>query len=185
MLPTLWGRIQTRVLVLGILGSLRIGTEMWNYLPFNVGFPGLDVFMLAVPTAVIAQSDLLAVGAIRAAEARGAWDARLESVAVDSMLHDSPADAASRAGTAGWRGTGPVVTIAARTSLDAMAACFHSVTVEPARILGLEGYGIEPGCRADLVVLEEDPLRVEPDDLADIPISSTWVGGEITYGEER
>ena len=57
----------------------------------------------------------------RAAEARGAWDARLESVAVDAMLHDSPADAASRAGTAGWRGTGPVVAIAARTSLDAMA----------------------------------------------------------------
>ncbi|PKM00110.1 MAG: xanthine/uracil/vitamin C permease, partial [Gammaproteobacteria bacterium HGW-Gammaproteobacteria-9] len=28
--------------------------EMWNYLPFNVGFPSLDVFMLAVPTAVIA-----------------------------------------------------------------------------------------------------------------------------------
>ncbi|CAE6956385.1 MULTISPECIES: solute carrier family 23 protein [Pseudomonas] len=28
--------------------------EMWNYLPFSVGFPGLDVFMLAVPTAVIA-----------------------------------------------------------------------------------------------------------------------------------
>ena len=55
----------------------------------------------------------------RAAEARGAWDARLE--AVDAMLHDSPADAASRAGTAGWRGTGPVVAIAARTSLDAMA----------------------------------------------------------------
>ncbi len=28
--------------------------EMWGYLPFVVGFPGLDVFMLAVPTAVIA-----------------------------------------------------------------------------------------------------------------------------------
>ena len=40
------------------------------------------------------------------------------------------------------------------TSLDAMAACFRSVTTEPARILGLEGYGIEPGDRADLVVLE-------------------------------
>jgi hypothetical protein len=26
---------------------------MWGYLPFSVGFPGLDVFMLAVPTAVI------------------------------------------------------------------------------------------------------------------------------------
>ena len=56
-----------------------------------------------------------------AAEARGAWDARLESVAVDAMLHDSPSDAASRAGTAGRRGTGPVVAIAARTGLDAMA----------------------------------------------------------------
>ena len=56
-----------------------------------------------------------------AAKARGAWDARLESVAVDAMLHDSPSDAASRAGTAGWRGTGPVVAIAARTGLDAMA----------------------------------------------------------------
>ena len=56
-----------------------------------------------------------------AAEAGGAWDARLESVAVDAMLHDSPSDAASRAGTAGWRGTGPVVAIAARTGLDAMA----------------------------------------------------------------
>ena len=42
----------------------------------------------------------------RAAEARGAWDARLESVAVDSMLHDSPEDAVTRAGTAGWGGAG-------------------------------------------------------------------------------
>jgi hypothetical protein len=27
--------------------------EMWNYLPFTVGFPGLDLFLLAIPTAVI------------------------------------------------------------------------------------------------------------------------------------
>ncbi|MDO4242593.1 MAG: helix-turn-helix domain-containing protein [Actinomyces sp.] len=57
----------------------------------------------------------------RAAEARGAWDARLESVAVDSMLHDSPDEAATRAGTAGWRGQGPVLAVAARTALDALA----------------------------------------------------------------
>lgn len=56
----------------------------------------------------------------RAAEARGAWDARLESVAVDAMLHDDPEDAATRAGTAGWNGTGPVVAIAAKTTLDAL-----------------------------------------------------------------
>lgn len=28
--------------------------EMWNYLPFTVGFPGMDMFAKAVPTAVIA-----------------------------------------------------------------------------------------------------------------------------------
>ncbi|SDN55423.1 PucR C-terminal helix-turn-helix domain-containing protein [Actinomyces ruminicola] len=57
----------------------------------------------------------------RVAEARGAWDARLEAVAVDAMLHDSADDAATRAGTAGWRGTGPVLAIVAHTVLDAMA----------------------------------------------------------------
>ncbi|MFC5711431.1 solute carrier family 23 protein [Thalassorhabdus alkalitolerans] len=28
--------------------------EMWGYLPFVVGFPGIDVFLLAIPTALIA-----------------------------------------------------------------------------------------------------------------------------------
>ncbi|PTD97773.1 permease family protein [Pseudothauera lacus] len=28
--------------------------EIWNYLPFTVGFPGFDLLMLAIPTAVIA-----------------------------------------------------------------------------------------------------------------------------------
>ena len=40
------------------------------------------------------------------------------------------------------------------TSLEAMRGCFQSVTSQPAAIMGLEGYGVEPGCRADLVVLE-------------------------------
>ncbi|QKD79837.1 MULTISPECIES: PucR family transcriptional regulator [Actinomyces] len=57
----------------------------------------------------------------RAAEARGAWDARLESVAVDSMLHGTPAEAATRAGSAGWTHRGPVVAIASRTALGAIA----------------------------------------------------------------
>ena len=29
-------------------------TEMWNYIPFSVGFPNIDVFLMAVPTAIIA-----------------------------------------------------------------------------------------------------------------------------------
>lgn len=28
--------------------------DMWNYLPFTIGFPGADLFMLAIPTAIIA-----------------------------------------------------------------------------------------------------------------------------------
>src|SRR5690554_8096058 len=28
--------------------------ELWNYLPFSVGFPDLNIFLYAIPTAVIA-----------------------------------------------------------------------------------------------------------------------------------
>ncbi|CAG9172232.1 amidohydrolase family protein [Cupriavidus pampae] len=46
------------------------------------------------------------------------------------------------------------------TGQDAMRACFAAVTETPARILGLEGYGIAPGCRADLVLLQaSDPVE--------------------------
>ena len=41
-----------------------------------------------------------------------------------------------------------------------MRACFDAVTATPARILGLEGYGIAVGCNADLVVLDaRDPVE--------------------------
>ena len=46
------------------------------------------------------------------------------------------------------------------TAMDAMRDCFAAVTVNPARILGLEGYGIAPGCRADFVLLQaRDPVE--------------------------
>ena len=44
--------------------------------------------------------------------------------------------------------------VAQMTSQDGMKACFDAVTVNPARILGLEGYGLAPGCRADFVLLQ-------------------------------
>ena len=41
-----------------------------------------------------------------------------------------------------------------------MHACFDAVTVNAARILGLEGYGIMPGCAANLVLLDaRDPVE--------------------------
>jgi len=40
------------------------------------------------------------------------------------------------------------------TSAAQMRACFDAVTTVPARILGLVGYGLEPGCSADCVLLQ-------------------------------
>jgi cytosine deaminase len=40
------------------------------------------------------------------------------------------------------------------TSAAQMQACFDAVTTVPARILGLDGYGLTPGCRADCVLLQ-------------------------------
>ena len=44
--------------------------------------------------------------------------------------------------------------VAQMTGQQAMHDCFLAVTAAPARILGLDGYGLEPGCYADLVVLD-------------------------------
>jgi len=50
--------------------------------------------------------------------------------------------------------------VAQMTGVDAMHACFDAVTVNAARILGLEGYGIAPGCEANFVVLDaRDPVE--------------------------
>jgi cytosine deaminase len=52
------------------------------------------------------------------------------------------------------------------TGTAEMRACFEAVTQNAARVLGLQGYGMEPGCNADLVVLQAaDPieaLRLKP-----------------------
>jgi len=44
--------------------------------------------------------------------------------------------------------------VAQMTGQEAMRACFQAVTETPAKILGLEGYGLQPGCHADLVLLD-------------------------------
>ncbi len=50
--------------------------------------------------------------------------------------------------------------VAQMTGQDAMRSCFDAVTSTPARILGLEGYGLAAGCYADLVILDAgDPIE--------------------------
>ena len=50
--------------------------------------------------------------------------------------------------------------VAQMTGQQAMRDCFRAVTETPARILGLEGYGLQVGCHADLVLLDAgDPIE--------------------------
>ncbi len=50
--------------------------------------------------------------------------------------------------------------VAQMTSQAAMRQCFEAVTTNPARIMQLAGYGLEPGCWADFVLLQaQDPVE--------------------------
>jgi cytosine deaminase len=50
--------------------------------------------------------------------------------------------------------------VAQMTSQAQMRACFDAVTSNSARILGLDGYGLAAGCRADFVLLQaRDPIE--------------------------
>lgn len=50
--------------------------------------------------------------------------------------------------------------VAQMTSQSAMRQCFDAVTANAARVMGLENYGLEPGCNADFVLLQaHDPVE--------------------------
>lgn len=44
--------------------------------------------------------------------------------------------------------------VAQMTSQAGMQQCFDAVTVNAAKVLGLDGYGVAPGCQADFVLLQ-------------------------------
>jgi cytosine deaminase len=49
--------------------------------------------------------------------------------------------------------------VAQMTGVDQMRRIFEAVTYNGAKVLGLEGYGLEPGCHADVVILQARDLR--------------------------
>lgn len=59
--------------------------------------------------------------------------------------------------------------VAQMTSLSGMQRAFDAVTINGAKVLGLEGYGLEPGCRADIVILQAsspiEALQLKPNRL--------------------
>jgi len=56
--------------------------------------------------------------------------------------------------------------VAQMTGVDQMRQIFETVTYNGAKAMGLEGYGLAPGCRADVVILQaanvHDALRLKP-----------------------
>jgi predicted amidohydrolase YtcJ len=57
-------------------------------------------------------------------------------------------------------------------------AALRGITTTPARMLGRSDVGaIVPGARADLVLLDGDPVTVDVDALPKVGVTQTWVGG--------
>jgi cytosine deaminase len=56
--------------------------------------------------------------------------------------------------------------VAQMTGVDQMRRMFEAITENGARVLGLEKYGLEPGCHADMVILQagdlQEALRLKP-----------------------
>ncbi len=56
--------------------------------------------------------------------------------------------------------------VAQMTGVDQMRQIFEAVTYNGAKVMGIEGYGLEPGCSADVVILQatdiHEALRLKP-----------------------
>src|SRR5262245_44372355 len=126
----------------------------------HLAAPGEEV---ALREAVLKFSREIAFAAARvyarAAESRGAWDARLQALLVDALLRgDTPDVLASRAAALGWADAPPVAVAVGRSPGGEAAAVVHTV-YRTARRIGVEVLGGVHGDRL-VVVLggASDPL---------------------------
>ncbi|MEV4625452.1 helix-turn-helix domain-containing protein [Micromonospora sp. NPDC049523] len=88
----------------------------------------------------------------RAAESRGAWDARLQALLVDALLRGDSSDVlASRAAALGWADAPPVSVAVGRSPGGEVAAVLHTV-YRAARRIGVETIGGVHGDRLVLVL---------------------------------
>jgi hypothetical protein len=88
----------------------------------------------------------------RAAESRGAWDARLQALLVDALLRgDSPDVLASRAAALGWGDAPPIAVAVGRSPGGEVAAVLHALH-RAARRIGVEAIGGVHGDRLVVVI---------------------------------
>ena len=110
----------------------------------------------ALRTAILKFSREIAFSAARvyarAAESRGAWDARLQALLVDALLRGDSSDVlASRAAALGWADAPPVAVVVGRSPGGDIAAVLHTV-YRAARRAAVEVIGGVHGDRLVVVV---------------------------------
>ncbi|BCB79054.1 fatty acid biosynthesis transcriptional regulator FasR [Phytohabitans flavus] len=121
----------------------------------------------------------------RAAESRGAWDARLQALLVDALLRGDSSDVlASRAAALGWADAPPVAVAVGRSPGGEAAAVLHTV-YRAARRIGVEIIGGVHGDRLVLVLGgASDPLSATAKLLAGFGAGPVVVGPAVTTLDE-
>jgi hypothetical protein len=116
----------------------------------------------------------------RAAESRGAWDARLQALLVDALLRGDSSDVlASRAAALGWADAPPVAVAVGRSPGGEAAAVLHTV-YRAARRIGVEIIGGVHGDRLVLVLGgAPDPLAATEKLLAGFGAGPVVVGPAV------
>mgnify|MGYP005812195713 CR=1 FL=1 len=92
----------------------------------------------------------------RAAEARGAWDARLEALVVDSVTRpDAPEQVVSRAAALGWTAPGPVTVVVGNAPPGASRSPIggEALLARVRRQARAAGLGVLTGVQADRLVV--------------------------------
>ena len=118
----------------------------------------------------------------QAAEARGAWDARLESLVVDAVLRGEADDALqSRAAAQGWDAVTGVIVVA-RWAGDGSAADVLEAVRAQARRLGVDALGAVQGGRLVSVLGGvEHPLRTAEELLVCFGAGAVVVGPAVPH----
>jgi hypothetical protein len=107
-----------------------------------------DAVLLYAREAAFATAEVYA----RAAEVRGAWDARLEALVVDAVLRDETDDAVlSRASAVGWGARGDVAVVLGAVQAEHTEAGVVDAVRRAARAAGMDALGAVQGHR--LVVI--------------------------------
>lgn len=118
----------------------------------------------------------------QAAEARGAWDARLESLVVDAVLRGEADDALqSRAAALGWDAVTGVVVVAGWAGEGSTAMVLDALRAH-ARQLGIDALGAVQGGRLVSVLGGvEEPLRTAEDLLGCFGPGAVVVGPAVPH----